>query len=147
MSRVFQVKPPGWSSAVWTCPRWSVARKDTRRVTVCTSTPVFLSEWRWLIKIRAPSLASSPHHSHKHAHTPVNSFSSHLSLSLSVSSSFSIYLFAYLSLWIKSTHTGARPAATEREEGTCLNVYLAAKNTLASHVRTEIMSSKESIVS
>lgn len=63
---------------------------------------------------------------HKHAHTPVNSFSSHLSLSLC--SSISVYLFAYLSLLIESTHTGARPA-TEREEGTCLNVYLAAKNT------------------
>jgi len=34
-----------------------------------------------------------------------------------------------------------------REATACLNVYLAARNTLASHVRIEIMSSKESIVS
>jgi hypothetical protein len=37
--------------------------------------------------------------------------------------------------------------AGERRAGACLNVYLAARNTLASHVRIEIMSSKESIVS
>lgn len=60
-SHVFQVRPPGRWSAVWTCPkRYDVARKDTRRVTVCTSALVFLSEWRWLIKIRALSHGVSP---------------------------------------------------------------------------------------
>lgn len=44
-------------------------------------------------------------------------------------------------------HEDERREAGERRATACLNVYLAARNTLASHVRIEIMSSKESIVS
>ena len=60
------------------------------------------------------------------AHTPARKLFL-LSLSLSLS---------------ERTHTRA-----SRGGNAGLNVYLAAKNTLASHVRIEIMSSKESIVS
>lgn len=72
-SRVFQVRPPGPSSAVWTCPwRHDVARKDTQRVTVCTSALVFLSEWRWLIKIGALSSAYPGAHVPSSLHIRIN---------------------------------------------------------------------------
>lgn len=78
-----------WSSAVWTCPMLdtNVAWRDNRRKgdSVCTSVPVFLSEWRWLIKdqsslayfvpTRACSLLCFTYtymHKHTRASTPVN---------------------------------------------------------------------------
>lgn len=136
ISGVFQVRPPGRSSAVWTCPgRHRVARKDTQRVTVCTSAPVFLSEWRWLIKIGAlsPAYPNARMFPFPYAHTRMTRAPA-------------------AHLYTRDTVTDARASARERRAGgrratACLNVYLAARNTLASHVRIEIMSSKKSIVS
>lgn len=138
-SHVFQVRPPGRSSAVWTClKRYGVGRKDTRRVTVCTSALVFLSE-RWLIKIRALSRGVSPYacyipSSRTHRRVPPRKL-----------------LCTHTRAALLQMHTRARSERAEdgreRKTGACLNVYLAARNTLTSHVRIEIMSSKESIVS
>ena len=71
-----------------------------------------------------------------------------LSLSLSLSLLFPLHLSVRLSFSLDREHPHGRATSDRARRGNVLECVLSGKeHTLASHVRTEIMSSKESIVS